>query len=456
MALVGRSSAPSVPSAAEKRSCSAARSCGGRFAITAAVSESRTACTAAARAPLSRAATSFASVRKETASSYSMSEMSFPLASIALPYSSTATPTILDRRLAGPSWALSGNPAVEAISAPSKAVRTARDLIPNEIIGLFEPTLVAALYGVGWSGRIEHDHSAGCRGGMGQGYPDVRHAQLGRPVRRATVQREGGAVIGANHFDLSPADATCERVARKCLEGSLFCREAGSEMLGRQRARERVRLLVRLEQSAEPAFALRIEESFYARDVHEIDSHADDHGFACRQKDRRAGGTGDVVRAGSIAIQQRSASSNTRSTAQVQSRQRASRVALPLVRTCSAVSPNASSAAYRRSAYSSSSASRARRSGALSGYRSVASSPSNVVVAAVRRRGSNAASREAGSAKPSAARRAARRPAKKRSWSNPICPRRDPRPRMVRVNSGSASAVETICAPNGCSPACPV
>src|SRR5687768_8196324 len=334
--------------------------------MTAVVSESSTACTETARAPLSRAATSLASFRKETASSYSMSETSLPPASIALPYSSTATPTMLDSRFAGPSWAASGELDTEAIRPPMMAARVTRNLIPNEIIGLFRPTLVSALYGVGWSCRFEHHDGTGRGRGVGQRYPHVRHAQLGDPLGRTTVEGERRMLLAANDLDLPPADSPGERVAGQRLEGRLLGREAGGQVLGRERSREGVGDLVGGEQSAQRAVPLRVQQPIDPRDVDQVDPDAGDH--ARRQKRRRrGGGTGDADSAGPTAIQQRSASSNTRCAARVHSRHRASRAASPLARTSAAAEPNASNVPYSDSACSSSSASSARRSGALSG-----------------------------------------------------------------------------------------
>ena len=130
-----------------------------------------------------------------------------------------------------------------------------------------------------------------------------------------------------------------------------------------------------------------------------------------------AAGVGAAARAGTIAIQQRSASSNTRCAAHVQPRQRASLYAFALARTCSAASPNALSAAYMRSAHSSSSASSARgRAHSPEIARSRA--PSSSVVSRLRqatwveRRQSRLRLRE-----PLCRSARASRPAKNRSWS---------------------------------------
>ena len=62
--------------------------------------------------------------------------------------------------MAGPSWAGSVE-AQTSDRAPARATKAARTFIPNEIIGLFGPKLVAALHGVGRVGRLEDYRRAG-------------------------------------------------------------------------------------------------------------------------------------------------------------------------------------------------------------------------------------------------------------------------------------------------------
>ena len=95
----GSSSAASLPSAAANRWFSAARSAGGFFAATAAMIESSSArATAALVAGQPRRGRRAHRSRKPTASLYSSAEMSRPLSSTPLPYSSTATLTMFATR----------------------------------------------------------------------------------------------------------------------------------------------------------------------------------------------------------------------------------------------------------------------------------------------------------------------------------------------------------------------
>src|SRR3982751_6355173 len=102
--------------------------------------------------------------------------MRLPLASIALAYSSTATPTMLDSRLAGPSWAPSDGVAPSVNSAAKTAAKTTCDFIPSEIIGDTNTALVGRNTGTGLKRPFEHDHGARRRRAMSKRHPDRRHS----------------------------------------------------------------------------------------------------------------------------------------------------------------------------------------------------------------------------------------------------------------------------------------
>src|SRR4029450_4617122 len=126
--------------------------------------------------------------------------MSRPLRSIPFPYASTATPTMLESRFAGPSWAPSDGVAPKPVNAVNAAITT-RNLIPNEIIGDSRRTLVVRLHRVGGPSRLENDHRAGGRRTVRQRHPDRRHAELRCPIGRSTVQRKGWPVVTSHDFD---------------------------------------------------------------------------------------------------------------------------------------------------------------------------------------------------------------------------------------------------------------
>jgi hypothetical protein len=69
---------------------------------------------------------------------------------------------MLANRFAGPSWAASDGAAPKPIHAVNAANRT-RNLIPNEIIGYYERTLVVPRHGVGSASGLEDDHRASRR-----------------------------------------------------------------------------------------------------------------------------------------------------------------------------------------------------------------------------------------------------------------------------------------------------
>src|SRR4029450_7823490 len=137
--------------------------------------------------------------------------MSRPLRSIPFPYSSTATPTMLESRFAGPSWAPSDGVAPRPVNAVNAAITT-RNLIPNEIIGDPRRTLVVPPHGVGGPSRLENDHRAGSRRTVRQRHPDRRHAELPCPIGGSTMQSERWPVVTSHDLDLPPPNAASQRV----------------------------------------------------------------------------------------------------------------------------------------------------------------------------------------------------------------------------------------------------
>src|SRR6185437_539623 len=218
---------------------------GVTFARTAATSVSSTARTVITLSPRSRVATSWASVRKPTVSWYSCWEISRPFASMPFEYSSTATPTMLESRLAGLSCARRFPAPATTIAAASALLRMVLTLIPTECIGIAMGPLPArdAIL------PLQHDHRAGRRLAVRERQPGVCHVQFPGANRCSSMQRERRAPERIEHdLHLAPVQPACGIRAREGLERRFLCRNASRQMHVGMDALHRVRGLRRCEQ----------------------------------------------------------------------------------------------------------------------------------------------------------------------------------------------------------------
>src|ERR1035437_2915721 len=216
--------------------------------------------------------------------------MSRPCASTALPYSSTATLTILATRRAGCSWAAAG---AVAQSAPSsvKRLRTVVILIAEEIYrdcrGRARSEIGATLQ---MSEKLRNTPSSqlprALRNDLRRhhvlGVRDRKvnaiHAKLARPGLGSAMQHEHrGLAALRNDLEFSPPDRLGEVVPRESLVRRLLGRNPRGGPPPRAGRRGRVRELAEGEEALQGPLALALEQLPHALDLDHVDADTDDH-----------------------------------------------------------------------------------------------------------------------------------------------------------------------------------